>query len=79
RAVIVDEQLKHIQQIKPTFAGNGSYKLSSKIAKDEEYTIFLYENKNKSVESFAKTDFGREKEEKNKKKVNLPVDSVLTK
>ncbi|MCU4765671.1 hypothetical protein OCF65_05055 [Bacillus toyonensis] len=79
RAVIVDEQLKHIQQIKPTFAGNGSYKLSSKIAKDEAYTIFLYEDKNKSVESFAKTDFGREKEEKNKKKVNLPVDSVLTK
>lgn len=79
RAVIVDGQLKHVQQMKPTFAGNGSYKLSSKIAKDEGYTIFLYEDKNKSVESFAKKDFGREKEEKNKKKVKFPIDSVLTK
>ncbi|EEM97209.1 hypothetical protein [Bacillus thuringiensis] len=79
RAVIVDGQLKHIQQIKPTFAGNGSYKLSSKIAKDEEYTIFLYEDKNKSVESFARKDFGRTKEENNKKKVKFPIDSVLTK
>lgn len=68
QAVIVDGQLKNIQQIKPTFAGNGSYKLSSKIAKDEEYTIFLYEDKNKSVESFARKNFGRTKEENNKKK-----------
>lgn len=45
RAVIVDGQLKHVQQTKPTFAGNGSYKVSSKIAKDEGYTIFLYEDK----------------------------------
>ncbi|MGH0591789.1 hypothetical protein ACQVPY_05730 [Bacillus pretiosus] len=79
RAVIVDGQLKHVQQMKPTFAGNGSYKVSSNIAKDERYTIFLYEDKNKSVKSFAKKDFGREIEEKNKKKVKFPIDSVLTK
>lgn len=79
QAVIVDGQLKHVQQMKPTFAGNGSYKVSSKIVKDEGYTIFLYEDKNKSVESFAKKDFGREVEEKNKKKVKFPIDSVLTK
>ncbi|PFJ12219.1 hypothetical protein COD67_09210 [Bacillus cereus] len=79
RAVIVDGQLKSLQQIKPTFAGNGSYKLSSKIAKDEGYTIFLYEDKNKAVESFAKRNFGKEQEEKNKKKVKFPIDSVLTK
>ena len=57
RAVIVDGQLKHVQQMKPTFAGNGSYKVSSKIAKDEGYTIFLYEDKNKSVQSFAEERF----------------------
>lgn len=68
RAIIVDGQLKHVQQMKPTFAGNGSYKVSSKIAKDEGYTIFLYEDKNKSVQSFAKKDFGKEMDEKNKKK-----------
>ncbi|MFD3214959.1 hypothetical protein [Bacillus sp. BR_7a] len=79
RAVIVDGQLKHVQQMKPTFAGNGSYKVSSKIAKDEGYTIFLYEDKNKSVQSFAKKDFGKEIDEKNKKKVKFPIDSVLTK
>ncbi|MGY2612356.1 hypothetical protein [Bacillus pretiosus] len=79
RAVIVDGQLKHVQQMKPTFAGNGSYKVSTKIAKDERYTIFLYEDKNKSVKSFAKNDFGREIEEKNKEKVKFPIDSVLTK
>ena len=56
--------------MKPTFTGNGSYKVSSEIAKDERYTIFLYEDKNKSVKSFAKKDFGREIEEKNKKKSN---------
>lgn len=79
RAVIVDGHLKQVQQMKPAFAGNGSYKLSSKIAKDEEYTIFLYEEENKSVESFAKKNFGKEIEEKNKKKVKTPIDSVLTK
>ena len=79
RAVIVDGQLKHVQQMKPTFAGNGSYKVSYKIAKDEGYTIFLYEDKNKSVQSFAKKDFGKEIEAKNKKKVKFPIDSVLTK
>ena len=57
--------------MKPTFTGNGSYKVSSEIAKDERYTIFLYEDKNKSVKSFAKKDFGREIEEKNKKKSNF--------
>ena len=71
RAVVVDGQLKHVQQMKPTFTGNGSYKVSSEIAKDERYTIFLYEDKNKSVKSFAKKDFGREIEEKNKKKSNF--------
>ncbi|MDM5238334.1 hypothetical protein [Bacillus cereus] len=79
RAVIVDGQLKQVQQMKPTFAGNGSYKLSSKIAKDEGYTIFLYEDKNKSVKSFAKKDFGEEREGENKKKAKFPIDSVLTK
>ncbi|HDR7792533.1 TPA: hypothetical protein QCY19_001071 [Bacillus luti] len=79
RTVIVDEQLKHIQKIKPTFAGSGSYKLSSKIVKDEGYTVFLYEDKGKSAESFAKRDFGVKKEEEKKKKVKFPIDSVLTK
>ena len=45
RAVIVDGQLKHVQQMKPTFAGNGSYKVSYKIAKDEGYTIFYMKTK----------------------------------
>ncbi|MGQ0513924.1 hypothetical protein ACT453_11665, partial [Bacillus sp. D-CC] len=53
-----------------------SQNLSSKIAKDEGYTIFLYEDKNKSVQSFAKKDFGKEIDEKNKKKVKFPIDSV---
>ncbi|ARJ21214.1 hypothetical protein J7E43_04030 [Bacillus sp. ISL-8] len=81
RAVIVDGNLKNIQQTKPIFAGNGSYKLSSDVAKGERYTIFLYENENKSVESFAKKDFGEEKKEtnKDKNKKKLPVDTVLTK
>ncbi|KFN04139.1 hypothetical protein DJ93_3933 [Bacillus clarus] len=76
RVVIVDAQLKNIQQMKPTFAGNGSYKLSSNIAKDKGYTIFLYEDNNKSAESFSKKNFG---EEDKKKKESLSMDTVLTK
>ena len=68
RAVIVDGQLKTYNKLNPHLQGSGSYKLSYKIAKDEEYTIFLYEDKNKSVESFARKNFGRTKEENNKKK-----------
>ena len=67
RAVIVDGQLKTYNKLNPHLQER-SYKLSSKIAKDEEYTIFLYEDKNKSVESFARKNFGRTKEENNKKK-----------
>ncbi|MGN4423796.1 hypothetical protein ACTFQN_08100 [Bacillus cereus group sp. MYBK30-1] len=81
RAVIVDEQLKNIQQMKPTFAGNGSYKLSSEVAKGEGYTIFLYEDENKSMESFSKQDLGEGKKDKSKdnSKKKLPIDTVLTK
>ena len=67
RAVIVDGQLKTYNKLNPHLQGTGhiSYLQNSK---DEEYTIFLYEDKNKSVESFARKNFGRTKEENNKKK-----------
>lgn len=77
RAVIVDGNLKNIQQTKPIFAGNGSYKLSSDVAKGEGYTIFLYENENKSVESFAKKDFGEEKRRQTRTRIKRNYLSIL--
>lgn len=77
RAIIVDEQLKGIQQINPTFAGNGSYKLASRGAKDKAYTVFLYEDHGKTEQSFSKKSFGEEEKEKQQK--NLIEDTVLTK
>ncbi|KEK23724.1 hypothetical protein [Bacillus gaemokensis] len=76
RAIIVDEQLKEMQQMKPAFAGNGSYKLSPGIEKDKAYTIFLYEDRDKTEQSFSKKKFG---EEEKKKQKSLVGDSVLTK
>ncbi|WP_141523198.1 MULTISPECIES: hypothetical protein [Bacillus] len=76
RAIIVDEQLKGMQQKKPTFTGNGSYKLSPGIAKDTAYTIFLYEDREKTEQSFSKKDFG---EDDKKKQKSLVADTVLTK
>ncbi|MBY0595506.1 hypothetical protein [Bacillus bingmayongensis] len=77
RAIIVDEQLKGIQQITPAFAGKGSYKLSSSGTKDKAYTVFLYEDHGKTERSFSKKNFGGE--EKEKKQKNLIEDTVLTK
>lgn len=77
RAVIVDGNLKNIQQTKPIFAGNGSYKLSSDVAKGERYTIFLYENENKSLESFAKKDFGEEKRRQTRTRIKRNYLSIL--
>lgn len=84
RAVIVDEQLKGVQRINPSFSGNGSYKLSTKVTKENIQTIFLYEDHGKTAQSFARKHLGKEekeeKEEKDKKKQKqLPVDPVLTK
>jgi len=80
RAIIVDEQLKGIQHIKPAFAGNGSYKLSASGAKGKAYTVFLYEDHSKTEQSFSKKNFGgEEKEKKQKKQKDLIEDTVLTK
>ncbi|WP_141540435.1 hypothetical protein [Bacillus cereus] len=77
RAIIVDEQFKKIQQINPAFAGSGSYKLSLSGMKDKGYTVFLYENRGKTEQSFSKKSFGEEEKEKIQKK--LIGDTVLTK
>ncbi|MEN1935451.1 hypothetical protein AAIE21_07485 [Paenibacillus sp. 102] len=80
RAIIVDEQLKGIQQINPAFAGNGSYKLAARGMKGKAYTVFLYEDHGKTEQSFSKKNFGEEeKEKKQKKQKNLIEDTVLTK
>ncbi|MDM5187755.1 hypothetical protein QUF99_10580 [Bacillus sp. DX4.1] len=78
RAVIVDEQLKGVQQINPSFSGNGSYKLSTKVTKESIQTIFLYEDHGKTAQSFARKHLGEEEKDKKKQK-QLPVDPVLTK
>ncbi len=76
RAVVVDENLGEIQEVKPIFIGSGSYKITQKIEKSKEYTVFLYEDHNKTESSFSKKNFG----EKNKNKPKgLVGDTILTK
>lgn len=58
RAVVVDENLGEIQEVKPIFIGSGSYKITQKIEKSKEYTVFLYEDHNKTESSFSKKNFG---------------------
>ncbi|WP_459501563.1 hypothetical protein [Bacillus sp. C1] len=78
RAIIVDEQLKGIQQITPAFAGSGSYQLSASGMKEGKgYTIFLYEDYDKTEQFFSKKDFGGEG--KAQKQKGLTKDTVLTK
>ncbi|CAG9611714.1 hypothetical protein BACCIP111899_00886 [Bacillus rhizoplanae] len=78
RIFIVDKQLAQSYQMRPTFAGNGSYKTTYQFKKEGEYTIFLYEEIGNTTKQFAEKNIivGNKEE---KKQRPIAVDSVLTK
>lgn len=77
-AVITDKQLKNIQHIKPQFTGNGTYKISYKLGKEGEYTVFLYEDNGKTTKQFAKKNFTKGEKELKVQPV-FKTDTLLTK
>lgn len=64
RAVIVDGNLKNIQQTKPIFAGNGSYKLSSDVAKVKSTRYFCMKMKTSPWNHFLSKILVKKKGEK---------------